>query len=113
VGIPPERVKGDVLTTLVQANSEQVKCLRQLKHLAIVEVNLTEERGHKPPGGAWKRARETWERELISLLKNVPSTDSKILRWKIVQSSMRRYRSDPAYEVVETKELEVFPGASL
>ena len=42
-------------------------------------VDLGEERDCKPPEGVWEKARETWKRELVSLPKDIPSADRKIL----------------------------------
>ena len=114
--IPPELAKINVLTTLLQSNSEHIKCLRQLKHLVTVEVDLTEEKDYKPPEGVLEKTREAWKRELTSLLKDIPSTDRKILRWKLVQSYHRPRRdggSKRVYDVMETEELEVFSDISL
>lgn len=68
---------------------------------------------YSPLEGAWEEARETWKRELISLLKDSPSADRKVLRWKIVQSYPHPRRAGRAYDVVETEELEVSPKTSL
>jgi len=102
-----------MLTTSLQSKIELIKDLRQLKHLAIVEVDLEEERDRELPQGVWEKARETWKRELLSLLEDNPLTDPKILRWKIVQSYRHPRRYNRVYDVMEAEELEAFPGTSL
>lgn len=102
-----------VFTTPLQSKSEPIKQLRQLKHLSVVEVDLEEERDLKPPRGVWEKAREIWKGELISLLKDSPSTDRKFLRWKVVRSYRNPHGAGRGYDVVETEELEVLPETSL
>jgi len=99
-----------VLTTPSQTDSAPIKELRRLKHLAVVDVELEERKDREPADAADREnGRKIWKRELISLLKDSPSTERKILRWKIAQSSMRTR----AYEVVEDEELEVLPETPL
>jgi len=85
-----------------------------LKHLAVVEVNLEEGIDHEPPQGGWEGARRIWKRDLVSLLKDSPSTDRKFLRWKVVKSYRRTNGPGRgrAYDVVESEELEVLPETS-
>ena len=109
MSIPLEHAKDSVLTTSSQSKTEPIKALRQLKHLVIVEVNLEETKDYNPPEGVRKKAREIWKRELIDLLKDNPSTDRKILRWKIVLSYPHPQGGRRAYDVEETEELEVSP----
>jgi len=101
------------LTTPLQFEDEPIKLLRQLTHLAIIEANLEEELDCRPVERALENARETWRRELISLLKDSPSTDRKILRWKLVQNCRHPRGTGRVYNVVETEELEVSPKTSL
>lgn len=86
-----------------------------MKHLALIEADLDEATDYKPlqPEGAREKARKDWKRELIGLLKDSPSTDRKILRWKVVQSYPHPLRAGRAYDVMETEELEVSQGTSL
>jgi hypothetical protein len=84
-----------------------------LKHLAVIDADLEEERDYKFLEVDWEKARETWKRELINLLKDSPSTDRKVLRWKIVQSYPHPQGANRVYNVVETEELEVAPSTSL
>jgi len=95
-----------VLSTTSQTNSEAIKELRRLTHLSVVDVELEEAVDHEPAShnGA---AREVWKRELISLLKDSPSTERKFLRWKIAKSYPRTSARGRAYRIVVNEELEV------
>jgi len=99
-----------VFTIQSQSKSEHVKHLRQLKHLAVVDVDLAE--GNSSPEAVREEAREIWKRELTSLLKDSPSTDRKFLRWKVVQSRPRIIGIGRVYDIVENEELEVLPETS-
>ena len=101
------------LTTLLQSEDEPIKLLRQLTHLAVIEADLEEELDCRPVERVLENARGTWRRELIGLLKDSPSTDRKILRWKFVQSHRHPHGTGRVYNVVETEELEVSPKTSL
>ena len=101
-----------MLTTPSQINSETIKGLRRLKHLAIVDVEL-ENAIDRETIGALVKGRKMWRRELIGLLKDSPSTERKFLRWKIAQSYMRQDGRGRAYVVVTNEELEVFPETPL
>jgi len=92
-----------------QTDSAPIKELRRLEHLAVVNVELEERKAREPADAADRvKARMIWKRELVGLLKDSPSTERKILRWKIAQSSLRTR----TYEVVEDEELEVSPETS-
>jgi len=86
-----------------------------LKHLAFIEADLDEATDCKPLQAeeVQEKARKVWKRELIDLLKDSPSTDRKVLRWKIVQSYPHCLRAGRAHDVIETEELEVSPETSL
>ena len=99
-----------MLTTTSQTDSEAIKELRRLKHLAVVDVELDEALDYEPPNAV---ARETWKQELISLLKNSPSAERKFLRWKVAQSYMRTDGRGRVYEVVVNEKLEVLPETPL
>jgi len=101
---------GWVLTTTSQTNSEAIKELRRLEHLAVVDVELEEALDHEP---ATAVSRATWKRELISLLKNSPSAERKFLKWKIAQSYMRADGRGRVYEVVVNEKFEVLPETPL
>lgn len=111
VSISPENSRDNVLTIALQPQSPNVKHLRQLKHLAVIDVNLYEERGL--PKAIREQTRKIWKREFIGLLKDSPSTDRKILRWKVVQGRSCHLTGRLEYDAVEAEELEVFPETSL
>jgi len=95
-----------------QSKTEHIENLRRLKHLTVIEVDLEEEKDREPPQGCWDKARKIWKKELVSLLRDSPSTDRKFLRWKLVQSYPRIRGGGRAYDVVENGELEVLPETS-
>jgi len=99
-----------VFTMSSQSKSEHIKHLRELKHLAVVDVDLAE--GSSFPEAIRDEARGIWKRELIRLLKDSPSTDRKFLRWRVVQSRPRIVAVGRAYDIVESEELEVLPETS-
>lgn len=94
--------------------------LRKLKHLAIIEVdsiehNFIEQENnvHDPSRYASEDVRINWKRDFIGVLKDSPSRDRKLLRWKVIR---RRDCMPPIiefYEFLESGEMEVFPDASL
>jgi hypothetical protein len=104
-----------MLTTPSQSDSKPIECLRQLKYLTVVDVDLEEEKDYEPPDAAgWENARKIWKRKLIDLLRDSPSTERKFLRWKISQSYPRADGGrGRAYDVVESEELEVLLETSL
>ena len=82
--------------------------LRQLEHLAIIDVNLSERINDELS----KMKRDSWKGMLIETLKNGPSVVPKVLKWKVVHIRWIAYhepggcrRQDT--EVVEAEELEV------
>ena len=101
-----------MLTTPSQTDSKAIKALRRLEHLAVVDVEL-EEAVDREPVDDIEKGRKTWRRELISLLKDSPSTERKFLRWKIAQSYLRTDGRGRAYEIVVNEELEVLPETPL
>lgn len=111
MSVPLGYPEDSVLTTPLQSESEPIKRLRQLKYLAIVGVDLSERKDNEPPETVQER--EIWRRELISILKDSPSKDRKILRWRVVQSYRHPGTIRLLYDVVEDEELEVLPEASL
>lgn len=111
VSISPENSKDNMLTITLQPLSENIKHLRQLKHLAIIDLNLYEET--ELPKVDREQTRKTWKREFIGLLKDSPSPDRRILRWKVVQGRLCHLNGRFEYDVVEAEELEVFPETSL
>jgi len=111
VSIPLEDAKDSVFITLLQFTIEPIKHLRQLEYLAIVDANLCEMKNLA--GAVQEKAREIWKRELIGLLKDSPSTDRKVLRWKVVQICLCPNDVRLVYDIVESEESEVFPETSL
>lgn len=96
------------LTAPSQFSTESIDPLRWLKHLAVVDVDLEEGQDYEPPIVMdWEKARKVWKGKLIGFLKDSPSTDRKVLRWRISHSyrggEFLRWR----YHVVENEELEV------
>ena len=79
--------------------------LRQLKYLAIVGASLFNASLYESEVDR-ERARKTWKMGLVGILKDSPSTDRKVLRWKIVQPWA-------PYKVLENEESEVLPEMSL
>jgi len=107
----PGACLGWVLTTQSQTNSEAIKELQRLKHLAVVDIELEEAMDHESTSHN-AAAREVWKRELISLLKDSPSTERKFLRWKIAKSYPRTSARGRAYTVVVNEELEASQEAA-
>ena len=91
-----------------QINSEDVRALRHLRYLTVVDAELEKavDRERSPNSD---KERNMCRRELISLLKDSPSTERKFLRWKIAQSYQRTDGPGWVYHVVTNKELEVLP----
>lgn len=82
-----------------------IQRLRQLKHLSIIDVNL--DRRKDILVADWEKMRAAWRRELMSILRDSPSTERKFMKWKIIQHIPYTPGSNLAYEVVESEELEV------
>ena len=93
------------LTPLPQSYRRYLETLKQLNHLAIVDIDL--EQGSEPHDSEWQETRASWKRDLIGLLKDSPSTDRKVLRWKVVQRRLLAHGAGNAYDVVENEEIEV------
>lgn len=103
-----------MLITPLQTDSALIKELRRLKHLAVVDVELEEGKGREPADELEReKRRKVWKGELISLLKDSPSTERKFLRWKITQSYLRTDGRGRAFEVMLNEELEVLPETPL
>lgn len=96
---------------LFQSCRTYLGTLKQLKHLTIVDADL--DQGSEPHDSEWEEAREGWKRELISLLKECPSTDRKVLKWKVVQRRLLAHGAGNTYDVVENEEFEVSRKTSL
>ena len=86
-------------------SDDVVKCLRQAKHLSVVEIHLQEGSLH----GLWDphQQRKARKEALIEVLKKSPSKDRKFLRWEVIETSF------PDRRVVEAEELEVSSEPSL
>ena len=54
-----------------------------------------------------KEGRRMWRQEIISLLRDSPSTERKLLRWKIAKSYPNTHAHGRAYTIVVKEELEV------
>jgi hypothetical protein len=92
-----------VLNITSQAyDREQFQLLRQLEHLAVVDVEL--DLGAKVPID-WEKTWVIWEEDLLSVLGDSPSADRKVLRWKVVR--YLEYPGAEAYDAVENEEFEV------
>jgi len=103
-----------VLITPSQTDSMPIKELRRLRHLAVVEVELEEDKDREPTDAPdWEKERKRWKRAFIGPLKDSPSTEPKFLRWKIAQSYLRTGGRGRVYEVVVNEELEVLPETPL
>ena len=103
-----------ILTTRSQSGSEHIDDLRELKHLAVVDADLDEEQDYKQPIAVdWEKARKIWKGKLISLLKDSPSMDRKVLRWKVTQSYYDGEFLRRRYSIVENEELEISPETPL
>ena len=105
-----------------QSDSQPIRELRRLKHLAVVDVELMHVIGRSvlerssDVGRQWMRGLETWRRELISLLKDSPSTERKFLRWKITISHLvleTTGNRNWVHAIMANEELEVFPDTPL
>jgi hypothetical protein len=94
-----------VLIPLSQSYRRYLETLKQLKHLTVVDADL--DQGNEPHDSEWEEARTGWRRDLISLLKDSPSTDRKVLRWKVVQRRLLAHGAGNTYDVVENEEIEV------
>ena len=88
-----------------QSYRRYLETLKQLKHLTIVDVDL--EQGTEPYDSEWQETRASWKRDLVGLLKDSPSTDRKVLRWKVVRRRLLAHGAGNAYDVVENEEIEV------
>ena len=105
VSVPPGRfLVYACITHVSQSDRDQFHLFRQLRHLAIIGVNL----GYGiEPRGDWENSRVVWRRELTGILKDSPSRDRKVLRWKVVQVRPYTPGADRVYDVMEKEELEV------
>ena len=97
------------LILLSQSNGERFQSLRELNHLTVVDMNL--EHYIQAPAN-WATKREIWKKELIRILKDCPSTDRKVLRWKVVKRRPHSPDDDQNYDVLENEEVEVTRGTS-
>ena len=99
-----------------QAVVKAAKHLPSLKHLAVVEIDLTTYiyTSEQPGKGRYtvrsaptfKDDLDAWKALLIRILRESPSKGRKFVRWRGVE----RYTGDHPYLVVaESGELEVFP----
>ena len=86
--------------------------LRQIKYLAIVEVDFIERKGEPfaPPQDVLEDTRNVWKHGIVELLKNNTSESRKLLRWCTIGDQKF---GCPGYEIVESGEMEVFPETSL
>ena len=100
-----------MLITPSQADSELIRELRRLNHIAVVDVELAEQiDSPHADAGQREKGRNAWKRELVSLLKDSPSAERKFLRWKNVHGFLGdRW----VCEIVANEELEVFPETPL
>ena len=79
-----------------------------------MDVELEEPIEYTPADGVgWEKGRRSWKRELISLLKDSPSTERKFLRWKIAKSYPHTSARGRAYTIVVKEGLEVLPETPL
>ena len=91
--------------------------LRLLKHLAIVEINLSgllssrmaSDPTHDPNWVKLKKGLVVWKIHLIQVLKDSPSDERKFLRWKLIGSLWFVAKG----VVLEAGELELLPEKSL
>ena len=90
--------------------------LRSLKRLAVVELDLpirlilldcVGKEGHESRGEKTKACLKVWKSHLIRVLKESPSNERKLLRWKVTQ--LQFHLDVLRYVVVENGELEVLP----
>lgn len=102
-------LKIHVLNMPPQCDRKQLQELRQLKKLSVIDVDI-ERRGEAPAD--WEQTRAIWKKELTSILKDSPSRDRKILRWKVVRPNLNSFSDDilRTYDVVENEEIEVSQG---
>lgn len=91
--------------------------LRFLKHLAIVEIDLSRllscrmasDPTHDPNWVEMKKGLVVWKTHLIQVLKDSTSKERKFLRWKLIGSLWFVAKG----VVLEAGELEVLPETSL
>ena len=104
----------DLFDALRQSRGDEdlFKSLRQVEHLAVVEIDLIEVHSDASETqtllDALKENRRAWKWGLVDVLKSSPSKERKFLRWRVTSS-----RTYPKSHVLETGELEVYPGTSL
>ena len=103
-----------VLITPSQTDSKPISELRRLKHLAVVDMVLEDAMDREPDGGLNRETERKRRRgELISILKDSPSTERKFLRWRIAQGYRGEDLGFRRYEVVVDERLEVLPETPL
>ena len=104
----------DVLQERQPIPSHVFSRLRQIDHLAVVEVDLNQYRAsnhsdasHDALGGA----RDPWKRGFIGVLKNSTSKDRKLFRWRVVDR--RIFPGSGDLGIPEYRAIEVLPKTSL
>ena len=100
-----------VLIPSSQSYRRYLETLRQLNHLTVIDADL--DQGSEPHDSDWEETRANWKRDLISLLNDNPSTDRKVLRWKVVQRRLLAHGAGNTYDIIENEELEVSRGPRL
>lgn len=84
--------------------------LRKFEHLAIIEIDFIQIYYSSPTDwreGTWV----AWKRGFIEVLKESPSRDRKMLRWKLIYGWNRP--SIERDELVANGEMEIFPDTPL
>lgn len=113
--------------TFVQTGPQPFDCLRSLKRLAVVGIELltlqldleeiTGAAGYESSRAQAVKDWTAWKRNLINVLRDSPSTERKLLRWKVVESEMPNVSGNSARQITpegtEGGELEVSPGTLL
>ena len=94
-----------ILISPLQSYKGHIEMLRQLEHLTVVDASLEEE--NEPHDSDWEETREGWKRDLISILKDSPSKDRKVLKWKVIQRRSLTHVAGNIYDVAENEEFEV------
>ena len=101
----------DSRTTFSQTDTQVAELLRSLKNLAVVGLDF----GITPfcvdgldtaNGERIKTDLKAWKRHLVRVLKDSPSKEPKLLRWKV-------YENQRSSAVPEERELEVLPETFL
>ena len=89
--------------------------LRKFKHLAIIEMDF-HRRCDSPAydrDGEMEDSLDAWRRGCIEVLKNSPSEDRKLIRWRVIGRTSRDYPRCDIHVLVGRGEMEVFPYTSL